>query len=719
MLLLRNSIIYLLLIACTSTNAQDLNQIKIFEKQALNSDAKIKAHALVELGEEYMDFDTTTALNYFYKAIEFANKNNIREQLIYAYENIASLYCDRQMYKSGIPFYYKALNYCKTDADKIPVYKNLITTYLDLYDFTNADKLLTEFRIITTRIKVFDIVSYYTLKATLETRKGDFKLCDVWIDSGKYILSKIQIKDRHDSLILIGFYQVAANIYSNRGRLDANAIKLFEDYIKLAENDNRPKILQTAYTNFGILYFYQNRYFKAIKWFKKIIPIGLSSQNNTILAESYINVGSCFDMIGHYDSAMYYYKLGLNYSNLTKDSLFIDVCISNLALTSLKMGDYINSRKYIQSIENNILNIPNDEARAIYFIIKGEIENKEKKYTLAKNDILFGVKNLNGNNKYDLLEIAYRNLAEISEKTGLKDSAIIYLKLHQASSDSIKSIFGINSIDEADSKYEVGKEMEKNDFLNTENINMNIKMIFWIITFLVIIFLFMIAFLYSKRRHNLYVKNKRIEMGSLKGLILGRFQTQHTLSGILNNIALLIENNEQETARIQAIETNKLIRKLIFENQGKNTLSNELNMIRMLLEYEAKIRKFTFTIDVSKEVSAMKNSIILPSLILYIPIYNSIEYAIGKMKDQQIHISLEIKNDLLFFKIKDSGKSLIVSSQMEELRGIGTKLMNQYIEIATEMTGKVGSFSITEIIENGKKIGNESTTVIPLARMKK
>lgn len=48
-------------------------------------------------------------------------------------------------------------------------------------------------------------------------------------------------------------------------------------------------------------------------------------------------------------------------------------------------------------------------------------------------------------------------------------------------------------------------------------------------------------------------------MGSLKGLILGRFQTQHTLSGILNNIALLIEDNEQEKARSQAIETNKLI----------------------------------------------------------------------------------------------------------------------------------------------------------------
>lgn len=577
--------------------------------------------------------------------------------------------------KAKIGFEY-LINRKINDTLRLNCYFNLGVIYSDknqqdsaIYFYSLAEKISE---------KTHDTLTQYQLlnnKAIIFKNKGEFKKAITYLQKSKYYFEK----DTNYHQELLNTLTLLGNTYK-----DIDNFQLSLDYLKKAKETaiqfNNKKGENASINNIGNLYFKNEIYDSAFVYFSSYKQKSKSYKNKHPIA--LMNLGKTLTKLNKFELA----KQNLDSARLLYVELKDTISMLNYKIC---LADFFIQKKEFDFAFNELNEIIKHSKIKEYPKIKIEaLELLEKYYTITKQG---DKKNIV---KLDVIKI--------------KDSIF-----------SLKEINQIHNIERA------ALEQNFNETTNSINIEFaRTKIIFIGALLLLIMGLIYSYILFRKRKKKLLlltlekdeiIKSENIKNLTQKGLIIGKFQPQHALAGILNEINALIEMEEYEAAKLKAKESGKFLRQLIYANKGESNLASEIQNIKTLLEYESKQREFEYNINIDSNVEKHKDKVKLPSLILFIPLYNAIEYAIGHEKNGKIEFALKIENNNLNCEIKDTGKkSLDVKTELQEYRGIGSLLMNDYLKIQEELTGRKGMFEIVQKHNNSVKTGNTTLLTIPL-----
>lgn len=229
----------------------------------------LAGHNYADIGYVYMDkHDYKTALSYYYKALDIAEKENNEGLKIVALTYIAQIYHMRSEYEKALETYEKALDYFLenpqgNERNILIMYSNVANLYvkLDMQD---------------------SAIVYFNNGLEIAESKNDEK------NISNISLSLAELYYRNDD------YKKAESYY-------LDAIKGYEDldsYFHLLE----------AYLSIADLYYITNQFEKAHEFYKKTYDISLKTNDVSKLSLADKGLAMYYEHQKDYSKALSYYK---------------------------------------------------------------------------------------------------------------------------------------------------------------------------------------------------------------------------------------------------------------------------------------------------------------------------------------------------------------------------------------------------------------------------
>lgn len=326
-------------------------------------------------------------------------------------------------------------------------------------------------------------------------------LSRAYLDSMKPYLDKNRdekyLRAEHDKLLGVFFYRKGAYdssvLYYKRAGityqqldsvLDQAKVKVnlsmtyartgdFEDAIGhateslvLFERINDTKGMGVAYNMIGQVYFYNNDFNKALQYFKYYIH---NAKDSIEQAGGFSNIGSTFEKLEQYDSALFYVNLGLKYHMALNSPYGIGAAHESLgSLYNINgnprkgIEEYLKAIPYYNTVENNagLLQV-NTSIGALY-----------KNLHDYKNALVYSQRALGMARKLGERYVereTLRIISEIMEKLGKHEASLEYYKAFHVLNDTIYNQETRKNIEEINVAYESNKKTQQIEFLNQEN----------------------------------------------------------------------------------------------------------------------------------------------------------------------------------------------------------------------------------------------------------
>ena len=197
--------------------------------------------------------------------------------------------------------------------------------------------------------------------------------------------------------------------------------------------------LTLFYNELGLAYEGISDFSKSKKNFMKSIRFAKNSKNDTLQSWVYNNLGNVYsEGLKMIDSAIYYYKESLRYSEKIKDTFEILTPILNIGWTYIDKGDYDTAFPYLVKSENMIFtNHGDDSAKAqINFLLACYYMNKDK-FVLAENYFKKAIKYAKNKELLEELIEIYEQYAVLAKKQGKHEKAYNFLQTHLKYRDTL------------------------------------------------------------------------------------------------------------------------------------------------------------------------------------------------------------------------------------------------------------------------------------------
>lgn len=307
----------------------------------------------------------------------------------------------------------------------------------------------------TTRLYLA-LMQYYSLKALP--------------DSTKLIIPELEkaASDANDISVKTSVLLKIALHFSETGDFK-NAIKKAIEAQKITEGTDNYRLIAKVHHDLGFIYSNKQLYPNALTYFKKGLHYAYLSKDTFSIANMYARIGGVFNETTIPDSGLFYNTKSLYFFEKIKMKRGIGVCLNNIA------GSYELMKNYQKAIEfyNKALNIRKElgDEYAITIITYnlGVCNFHMKNYGAAKyflNESLS--RNYNEQNYPQILE-SLKQLCEVASETNdlisYKKHAEKYIYLK----DSITAAENLKSISELQEKYESEKKEKNILMLKQEN----------------------------------------------------------------------------------------------------------------------------------------------------------------------------------------------------------------------------------------------------------
>ena len=178
-------------------------------------------------------------------------------------------------------------------------------------------------------------------------------------------------------------------IYSDDSLNQKKALELFQQsFVFYKQTGNKPKMAKT-FQYIAYAYDYNEDYVSVKQYHKKALKINTEIDDKRMAAISANNLGIAYTITGNLDSAHYYYNLGLELTEITKDTAEFIELNQNKGICYEYGGDYekaiertIKALKYSEEINyiNSIVDLNLHIAQ--YY---NTINNPEKAFDYCKN----------------------------------------------------------------------------------------------------------------------------------------------------------------------------------------------------------------------------------------------------------------------------------------------------------------------------------------------
>lgn len=460
---------------------------------------------------------------------------------------------------------------------------------------------------------------------------------------------------RENFAVYIGLAQTYSNLYN---------FTLADHYFQLAENsfDNALAQEKVLFYNFkGNSLYERKRYPEALACFKKAYDISETFEYDYFRVNIEINLGELYTLLNRTDSAHYYldkaHQALSKTPNANQDQLFY--------LNSLYVGLALKENNLAAA--NHYLSLPYNTNRptSIYLHNKRLLD-----YYVQKKDF----------------KKAYR-----------------YKEIVDQYDDSLRNARNVSNIVEIDYRYKQDTTLLKRDIIianNKTQLSQQKEIIILAVALLIISVLLAFTLILHIRRKNERKYNRQMAMvAELRMENIRNRISPHYVFNVLNAIMPTFRQYSELTHPLQLL-IEVLRGNLLVSDQIAVELGKEVELVKKYIALRKETNPNTpdVTWDIDGKVSMYT---LIPSMIIQIPVENSLKYAFDSAddRDNRISISISSTEEGLLILIKDNGNGYHPGEHKESKRGTGTglKVLFRTIELLNSKNQQKASFNIRNI----------------------
>ena len=345
------------------------NQIKADSlKQVISKHKKndtIQIENLLKLGDQYEYLNHDTAIYYYRKALEIAEKTNEKRFASKCLNYLGIIYENTGDYSKSIDFYLQAIRINTEIGNRVSIGKNLINLGVVYERKTNYIKALEYYQ---EALKINEEIGSKHILAINYVDIGlVYKELGNYSEALKYFKSALLINEeigaKRNSAITIGNI---ATIYDEQGDSEL-ALEYYQKSLKTFEEIGFKIGIASSFINIGSIYYEQGHYSKSLEFYQKSLRINkeIGDKNNTSVSLG--KIALIYNKTGDFDTAIKYAKESLDISK---------------EIGSLKWQKF--SYKYLSDAYQGLGNYKTAlEYKDLWIEIKDSIFNTEKIKAIA------------------------------------------------------------------------------------------------------------------------------------------------------------------------------------------------------------------------------------------------------------------------------------------------------------------------------------------------
>lgn len=517
-----------------------------------------------------------------------------------------------------------------------------------------------------------------------------------------------------------------------------NSADYYLKAIHIAEQIKYTRGLSIAYNNIGENYVRLQEYEQALAYFQKALIL-----NNTIhemrgQAINLENIGSVYFTKKDFTKAIEYWKKGFEYAVRADNPNSYTQLTVDMAKYAVEIGDLKSAFHYLH-IADSISTNNNETLYRIYtYKARAQAFGKLKRYDSAFSDFRKAINfSINLGNKNEQSDI-YKLMSEVYEKKGQPDSAILYLKLNKAISDSVLNEKNLAHIAFIQTKYETDLKEKENEQLRKlkDKQDRQITEKNWLLIasfialFLAFLSIFLVLRMFKNNKRSLELEEAtkisayKQQVAELEVKSLRSQMNPHFLFNSLNSIRNYIIKNEPQLASDYLANFATLMRKILdASQQSKIDLEEEVEMLKLYLDLELMRFSNRFNYEITVSPTLKDAGLNIPSMAIQPFIENAIWHGLLNKEDNeeallQIHFIDTDEDDRILIEVTDNGIGRVKSREMHSHFKVHK---SKGISITQERLRRLSKNAIHDPIEfidlydsNGKALGTTVKIYIPL-----
>ncbi len=480
-------------------------------------------------------------------------------------------------------------------------------------------------------------------------------------------------KKINDNKTLANLYRMAGVIYYFDGKYD-KALKYYLNaetvFKKLKDN----KGLIDTYNEIGTLYRKYKRLNEASEILKQAFQLAIRAKDTGNMAKSLNNLGIVYEVENKLSLALSQYSQALKYYININDTIGQSYSLENIGGIYLLQKNYTESEKYILKSYNLRKQKQQQQAMAYSLNYLGEVYQKKGDYTKALKAFNECAQLAINIRIPDIQHRAYFSLAETYKSMGDFKQAYSYFSKASAMKDSLFTAERNLQITEMQTKYEVENKNNENKLLKqTVEIEKqqakNRQLLYIFTTVLLLITVIGIAIYYARKRQLAAIQTQlKIQEAEYKQRLRISNDLHDNvgaqLSYVVSNLEISnqeISNNKIDKNRITSI-TEMSKNAILTLRETVWALNNENISIESFSDkfktYTQKMTEFSKHLAIEMKENIAQNEHIAPNTALHLfricqeSLSNAIKHA------QATQLTIEISNsktNVFNFKLKDNG----------------------------------------------------------------
>ncbi|MBA2613000.1 MAG: tetratricopeptide repeat protein [Bacteroidetes bacterium] len=543
--------------------------------------------------------------------------------------------------------------------------------------------------------------------------KGDYEKA---LKNNFYILSHF----KNDLILVNKAIGNIASVHYNQGN---NTKALEYNLLALRTNErlNNQDGLYVTLLNIGNIYNTSNSDKKAMSYYQKALVIAEELQDSLKICSTYAVIGLIYNHYKMYSKAIYHENVALIISRKLRDKRLQSSSYANLA-TIYKAQNKLDSAFYFNKLELKVAKSLGDKLHEASSLVNiGDYYLSKKKYTKAKNTLMKALNLSKETEDLEGLRIVYERLSKFYQAIKNPVEALGYYKLFVKARDSLYNETNIKKAIQSEINYEYDKKIlaskleqeKKISDIELKNVRKNsIKNI--VLTMTIALLLIGSAIGYVVYRNN---KQKQVirefEKNELKQKFLVSQMNPHFIFNSIDNIQSLIGKRDDE-AKIYLQRFAKLTRQILeYSRETQISIEDEIQLIENYMSIQQLLFDNKFSYELLIDGSIEAGAFLIPPMLTQPFIENAIKHGLkGKINGGKIWLKFYLKEQKLFFEIKDNGtgfilektgehKSLAMKITNERFGDLAEKIIteNRYNDL-NEIVGAKILFEIPYIYEN-------------------
>lgn len=616
-----------------------------------------------KLGNFYQNAVPDTAIYYYKKGLDIAQKNKQNQKVVRYLLAIGTVYETKSDYTQALGYYKKALE----QATKIDSKKDQGNIQVNL--------------------------------GVISEKKGNYDQALEYYKEASNLYRII-----NDSIGLASVYNNRGLVYANKGQND-KAISFYLKSAKIYEKIKDEQTAASAYINIGRVFMVETDYETAIRYFNQAISILKKTQNLDTLGIAHLNI-----------AIAYMGKLDFNKASLHNDKAFEAFKkTENLYMLSHVYNNYsylyTEKGNYNKAIEYSLLSLPISEKLGDKLGMSYKLMSIASDYNSLKqynNSINYATKSLILAKELNALREqinAYGQLADAY--TGKKNykKALDYQILQTQLKDSLFTIEKTEKINDIQTKYETEKkdlEIANNALTidNLENEAQRNKILMWASVLIIGLGILALVLFY---RNRLSQEKYKAELFNQK--LLRSQMNPHFIFNTLTSIQSYMFEKDTLKAAMYLSSFSKLTRSILegsrhdFVSLQEDYETNENYLKIQQMRYDS---LFEYSISIDENIDP--DHVQIAPMLIQPFIENSVKHGFKDI-DYKGHLEIVYKklDDSIQITIQDNGTGVLDKKEHSH-KSHALSITKERLRILNKRSKKNITFNVAPATEKGYKV---------------